>query len=119
MDRKNRIFVSNLLFKVLTGGLTVLQAVSVFPKDTHDKSLDIAFHALMHYEADEDFRKNDPLYKEEQDDYLEILANTLKTGDDLPKNIIDEYESLYSETVLYEPDTKENVIKRLLKKINL
>lgn len=119
MDKKSRVFVSDLLFSVLTEKISVLEAVSHFPKNTNDKSLDIAFHALMHYEADEDLRKKDALYKQEQDDYLEILAQTLKTGDDLPQNIIDEYEKLYSGTVLYNSDTQENVVKRLFKNINL
>ena len=118
MDR-NRIFVSNLLFSTLTGKISVLQAVSEFPKNYEDKSLDVAFHALVHLEADEDLRKHDPLYLEEQNDYIEMIANTLKTGDSLPANIIMEYEKLYPETVVYKNDTQENVIKRLLKKINL
>ena len=119
MDR-SRIFVSNLLYGVLTDKISVLQALSMYPKNYgDDKSLDVAFHALVHLEADEDLRKRDPLYLEEQNDYIEMIAQTLKTGDSLPRNIIAEYEELYPETLVYKKDTQENVIKRLLKKINL
>ncbi len=117
-DKKNRIFVSNLLFGVLTGRLSVLKAVSQFPKDADDKSLDVAFCALMHYEADEDFRAKDALYREEQDGFIEILAQMLSRGENLPQNIIDEYEKFYPESIIYKKDNKENIIKRLLKIIN-
>lgn len=118
-DKKNRVFVSNLLIKVLTGQVSVLQAVSIFPKNTDDPSIDAAFHALMHYEADEDFRAKDALYKEEQDTFIELIAQTLSRGEDLAQNIVDEYTKFYPEAMLYKPDTKENIIKRLLKSINL
>ena len=97
----------------------MLEAVSVFPKDTDDSSIDTAFHALMHMEADEDFRTKDALYKEEQDAFIGLIAQTLAKGEDLAQNLIDEYENFYPEAVLYKPDTKENIIKRLLKIINL
>jgi len=117
-DKKNRVLVSNLLTKVLTGQMSVLQAVRIFPKDTNDSSIDTAFHALMHMEADEDFRAKDSLYKDEQDSFIEFIAQTLARGDDLAQNLIDEYEKFYPEAILYKPDTKENIIKRLLKIIN-
>ena len=118
-NRKNRVFVSNLLTKVLTEQMSVLQAVSIFPKNTDDPAIDTAFHALMHLEADEDYRAKDALYKEEQNSFIEFIAQTLAKGDDLAQNIVDEYTRFYPEAMLYKPDTKENIIKRLLKSINL
>ncbi len=118
-NNKSRFFVSDLLIQVLTNQMSVLQAASAFPKDTNDPSIDAAFHALMHMEADEDFRSKDALYKEEQDSFIEFIAQTLAKGDDLAENIIDEYTKFYPEAMLYKPDTKENIIKRLLKSINL
>ena len=117
-DKKSRIFVSNLLFKVLTEQMSVLEAVSVFPKNTDDPSIDVAFHALMHMEADEDFRAKDALYREEQDTFVELIAHTLAKGDNVAQNLIREYEKFYPEAALYKVDNKENIIKRLLKIIN-
>ena len=98
--------------------MSVLQAVTMFPKNTNDSSIDTAFHALVHMEADEDLRAKDALYKEEQDSFIEFIAQTLAKGDDLAQNLVDEYEKFYPEAMLYKPDTKDNIIKRLLKSIN-
>lgn len=119
MNKKNRIFVSNLLNNILVEKLSVPDALKMFPKNYKDKSLDVVFHAIVHYEADEDIRRRDLLYKEEQDDYIEMLAQTLKNGEGLPLNIIGEYEKLYPEIALYKEDNQDNIIKRLFKKINL
>lgn len=119
MNKKNRIFVSNLLNNILVEKLNVIDALRMFPKDYNDKSLDVVFHAIVHYEADEDIRHRDLLYKEEQDSYIEMLSQTLKNGDGLPLNIIAEYEKLYPEIALYKKDNQDNVIRRLFKKINL
>ena len=66
-----------------------------YPKDTQDESLIAAYHALIHYEADEDIRARNKLYRDEQDDYIEFLANTLEMGENLPQNIIDNYKHYY------------------------
>ena len=78
------------------GELSVRQAMMNYPKDTKDESLIAAYHALIHYEADEDIRARDELFKDEQDDYLEFISNTLAKGEDLPQNIIDNYKEFYS-----------------------
>ena len=46
--------VSDTLFDVLSGNITVLEAVSKFPKNTVDESVNVCFHILVHLEADED-----------------------------------------------------------------
>ena len=88
---EDRVFVAKLLRNVRIGVCSVRVAMLNYPKDTDDESLIAAYHALIHYEADEDLRRRDELYKDEQDDYLEFLANTLDKGEDFPQNIIDNY----------------------------
>ena len=52
-DRKT---VANILRSVLMKRCSVRQAMLAYPKDTQDESLIAAYHALVHYEADEDIR---------------------------------------------------------------
>ncbi len=95
MDNINdRKFVGRLIYAVLTERKTVREAILLFP-DTKDKNIECAYHALVHYEADEDLRYKDFEYREEQDDYLEFIAQTLSQGKDLPKNIVADYEDYY------------------------
>lgn len=82
---QDRIAVARLLKLVRIGQLCVREALLKYPKDTEDESLIAAYHALIHYEADEDLRNKDSLYKEEQDDYIEFLSYTLERGEDLPE----------------------------------
>ena len=87
--------VAKLLRGVRLGDISVREALLAFPDNRQDKSILASYHALVHYEADEDLRKRDDLYAEEQDDYLEFIAQTLSEGKVLPKNIIDEYKPYY------------------------
>ncbi|MBR6098297.1 hypothetical protein IKP85_00960 [bacterium] len=110
--KEARIVVSELIRKVLVGELTVQKALPLFPSNTGDKSIDAAFHALVHYEADEDFRNHDIMYKEEQDDYLTLIFQTLETGEPLPDNIIRNYEKYYKKADIPMPnDFKSNLIR--------
>ena len=98
MDNKNdRKFVGRLIYAVLTERKNVREAIKLFP-DSKDRNIECAYHALVHYEADEDMRYKDIEYREAQDDYLEFLAQTLSEGKDLPKNIIEEYKPYYKGT---------------------
>ena len=113
------MLVSELIRKVLVGVLTVREAVTMFPFDTDDKSIEAAYHALIHYEADEDLRKRDFLYREEQDDYLEFLANILENGKNLPENIIQNYEKYYEcANIPHEKNTK-GFFKSFLRFLNI
>lgn len=98
--------------------MQVSLALKEFPKDSKDKSVNIALYALTHLEADEDIRAKNKLYAREQDDYLTYLMETLEEGYPIPQNIISEYEEYYKESPLYPTMTKENIIKRLKKFIN-
>ena len=114
-DRK---FVGRLIYAVLTQRKTVREAISLFP-ETKDKNIECAYHALVHYEADEDLRYKDFEYREEQDDYLEFIAKTLVEGKDLPKNIIADYEEFYHGTARPWTSGLKGFVKEFLRFINL
>ena len=96
-DINNRKFVGRLIYDVLTERRNVREAIKLFP-DTKDVNIECAYYALVHYAADEEMRYMDIEYREAQDDYLEFVAQTLREGKYLPKNIIDEYKPYYRGT---------------------
>ncbi|MBQ4114413.1 hypothetical protein IJD34_03325 [bacterium] len=93
-NRNNRKIVGRLIYSVLTESCNVREAIKHFPK-TKDPSIECAYHALVHYAADEDIRYKDIEYRDAQDDYLEFIAETLSGGKPLPKNIINDYKPYY------------------------
>ena len=93
-DINNRKFVGRLIFAVLTERKNVREAIKLFPQ-TKDLSIECAYHALVHFAADEEMRYLDLEYREAQDDYLEFIAQTLSEGKTLPKNILSEYKPYY------------------------
>lgn len=106
-EENDRLYVAQLLHLVRIGQLSVREAMLKYPKDVKDESLIAAYHALIHYEADEDIRAKDILFREEQDDYLEFIYTTLEKGEDLPQNIIDSYKDFYDTApILHEKNTK-------------
>lgn len=115
-DRKK---VSILIFNVLTQKMSVLDALKEYPKNLSDPTLNAAFHALVHFEADEDFRKRDSLYRDEQDSCLEDIANILAKGEPLPCNIIEEYDKYHKDSLIYPNIDKKTMFERLKKMINL
>ncbi len=110
---------AKLIIDVILNKITVLDALKNFPKDSTDPSVKTCFHILVHYESDEELRKKDPLYKETQDDFMVEVAQTFLKGEPLPVNIIKEYQDYYKNDLFYPTMTKENIIKRLRKFINL
>ncbi len=115
-DRKT---VANLLRSVRLGNCSVREALLLYPKDTTDESLIAAYHALIHYEADEDIRRRDSLYKEEQDDYIEFLSYILDKGEDLPENIIANYKKYYDSAPILHKNTPTGFFKGFWKSLNL
>lgn len=103
--------VADLIVGVLTGQIIVREALLKFPS-TADKSVKCAWHALMHLEADEAVRARDVEFRQEQDEFLMFLADLLKRGEDLPANILSEYENYYGEAVL--PVNKDSFLSKLL-----
>ncbi len=103
----DRAYVASLIRQVLISRVCVREAILNFPRDTDDKSIHAAYHALVHYEADEDLRGRDELYREEQDDYLEMISQVLERGEDLPENIINNYDKYYAcANILHEENAK-------------
>ena len=117
-DLDNRKFVGRLIYSVLTQRRCVRDAIALFP-DSRDKNIECAYHALVHYEADEDLRYKDYEYKEEQDDYLEYIAQTLTAGEELPRNIIADYENFYKGTAHKWNSSVQGFFKEFFKYINM
>lgn len=115
---EERKFVGKLIISVLTEQRNVREAIKLFP-ETRDKNIECAYHALVHYEADEEIRLKDIEYREAQNDYLESIAQTLESGKDLPKNIIDEYKPYYTGTANLWDNTMQGFWKEFLRFINI
>lgn len=111
--------VADLLRRVLVGEICVREALMNYPKDTEDESLIATYHALIHYEADEDLRWRDVLYREEQDDYMEFLSYTLAQGEDLPENIIANYKKFYNSAPILHQNTLKGFFKGFWKSLNV
>ena len=104
---ENRKKVAELLRKVRLHVIPVREALLKFPDVTDDESITACYHALVHYEADEDLRNSDELYRDEQDDYLEFISYIMDKGEDLPDNIIKNYEKYYkSANIPHSKDIK-------------
>lgn len=116
---KARKQVAELLFSVLAGSITVPEALKNFPKNIPDDSVNVCFHILVHFDADEDIRAKDEVYREEQDDFILNTAETLFKGESLPINIINEYNDFYKETLLYPEINRDTIVSRLKKFINI
>ena len=114
-DRK---FVSRLIYSVLTERLNVRDAIKNFP-DSNDKHLICAYHALVHYAADEDLRYKDIEYREAQDEYLEYIAQTLAQGNPLPENIVQEYSPYYKGISHKWTDGLKGFWKEFMRYINI
>lgn len=112
---ESRKEVAELIFKVLTDSLCVREAIKLFPAEVYDPSLICAWHALVHYEADEDLKKHDIEYAEEQESYLEMIAFTLQSGNALPKNTLGGYEKYYDEALIPRKKGIVSWFKSLLK----
>ena len=115
----DREYVARLIVGVLTERISVKDAILHFPKDSDDKNIITAYHALIHYEADEDLRAGDFSFKEEQDEYLNMIAEILSSGKELPKTIIKSYEIYYPQVQLPKSQTFKNIIKNLCRFLNV
>lgn len=115
----DRVTVANLLRNVLAGNCTVRQAMLMYPRDSEDESLVAAYHALVHFEADEDLRLRDILYKEEQDEYIEFLASILEKGEDIPENIIENYKKYYDSAPILHKDNPKGFMKSFWRNLNI
>ena len=115
----DRNYVANLIIAVVTGQMLVREAILRFPKESQDVNIITAYHALVHFEADEDFRSKDAEYRDEQNNYLIMIAEILNNNKDLPKNIIKEYEPYYPVKRLPTTSRFKTIIKALCKFLNI
>ncbi len=91
-----------------------------FPKDAvSDPSIQAAWHALCHYEADEDLRRRDIGYANEQQELLELIAFTFKDGKELPQNLISAYSKYHSEVLIAPQKGLKAIIRKLTRFINI
>ena len=100
LTKTAREAIGKLFYSLIQGVITPKDAIKYFPRNVEDISIKIAWHALLHYDADEEIRLKDSQYAQEQITYMELLANILSNGNELPQNILDEYEELYKDTIL-------------------
>jgi len=116
---EDRVYVSKLIRQVLISQICVREAVLNFPHDSEDKSIKAAYHALVHFEADEDLRRKDDIYREEQDDYLEYISQALERGENLPENIIKNYEKFYSSDSIPHKKNIKGFLKSFFRFLNV
>lgn len=117
--KNDRALVADLIRQVLISRMCVREAVLNFPRDTEDKSIHAVYHALVHYEADEDLRKRDEVYRDEQDDYLEFLAELMERGEDIPENIIQNYENYYACANIPHEENSKGFLKSFFRFLNI
>ena len=48
-NKNDRVLVADLIRQVLISRMCVREAILNFPRDTDDKSIHAAYHALVHY----------------------------------------------------------------------
>lgn len=113
-----RQLVGNIVIAVLTEQISVKKGLLLFPKGCEDPSIIAAWHALCHYEADEDLKARDIEFNNQQVELLEMIAFEFKDGNPLPQNIIGAYKPYYhDDPISYEKGLK-GLIKRLLRFVN-
>ena len=116
---QNRLLVADLIKYVLIGNISVSQALSQFPKEKNDINIKCAFDALMHREADEEYRAKVSDYAQIQDEFLSDLADILRENEKLPENIISQYQKYHNENLMGEWDKPlKGVLKNFNKMIN-
>lgn len=116
---QNRLLVSDLIMNVLSDKITVKQALDAFPREKNDINIKCAFDALMHREADEEYRLKVRDYADVQDEFLADLASILKENEKLPQNIIEQYEKYHSQNLMGEWDKPlAGILKNYKRMIN-
>lgn len=113
-----RKHIYKLYTEVIAKKISVREALVNFPKDCDDKTVIASWHALCHLEADEDIRKKDIEYAKEQDDYIKFIAETLKEGNELPSNIIEDYIPYHSQALTPSTNTIKGLIHNFKKFLN-
>ena len=113
-----RQYVGNIVISVLTERISVRKGLLLFPKGCEDPSIRAAWHALCHYEADEDIRQKDIEYNNQQVELLEMIAFAFKDGSPLPQNIIESYKPYYQDDPISYESGLRGLIKKLFRFVN-
>jgi len=113
--KEARKFISSVILNVLTEKITVREALSLFPSDVKDASIDCAWHALCHYEADEEYRIKNSDFLSVQIDSLETMAFILEKGDALPENIIGDYQKYYEMAPIAKPTGLKGLLQTIMR----
>lgn len=116
---EQRKYVGNIIIAVLTERIIVRRGLELFPKGCEDESVRTAWHALCHYEADEELRKTDIEYNNEQVSFLEMIAFEFKDGNPLPQNVIDSYKPYYKDNPISYESGLKGVIKKLFRFLSI
>ena len=58
-------------------------------------------------------------YKEEQDDYIEFIAQIMQEGSPLPKNIIKSYDKFYKNVAMPYSKSMKGLIRSLCRFLNV
>lgn len=90
-----RKLVAQIIMDVLVEKISVREGLLKFPKNCQDECVSVAWHALLHFEADEDLSNADSVYKSVQIDFLEGLYHILIEGKGLPDNLIKGYNKYH------------------------
>lgn len=109
---------AELLIGVLNQQIDFKDAVKAFPQNDEDETLECAFHILLYYDADDEYRAVNPDYASEQTEYIEYISDLLSRGDDIPANIILEYKKYYETAPTIYKNGIMNVIKSLFRFIS-
>ena len=113
--KEQRKYVGKIIISVMTERISVKRALLLFPKGCNDPSIKAAWHALCHYEADEDIKLKDPEYINSQIELLEMIAFAFKDGEPLAQNIIDAYEPYYKNNPISYETGIQGIIKKLFR----
>ncbi len=113
-----RKYVGNIIIGVLTERISVKNGLLMFPKGCEDPSVHAAWHALCHYEADEDIKKDNLAFNDQQVELLEMIAFEFKDGNPLPQNIIDAYKPYYQDDPISYESGLRGFLKKLLRFVN-
>ena len=117
-NKEEKIQAGRLVMAVLTEKICVREAIKLLA-NTKDKNIECVYHALVHYAADEDLRYHDIEYREEQDEYLEFIAQNLMEGKDLPRNIVADYDNYYKGTAKVWQNGFKGFVQEFLRFINI
>lgn len=101
--RAKRQRAAQLLEAVLDERIEPRIAINRWPENIEqpDPSLNCAYQALWHFEADEEKQQTELFYMDAQLELLRQIANFLKSGQDIPLYIIRMYSPNYQARFYY------------------